>query len=63
MARKSKSRPLKKRRKFGGKNFTKRGGTHRTKTAAKKAAKSYRNKGKNARVSHSKKGWSVYTRG
>lgn len=61
----AKARTLKKTRKFNGKPYRKYGGTHQTKTAAKKSAKAFRSKSsaKKARVVHSKAGWSVYTRG
>lgn len=62
MARK-KTVTLKKTRKFNGDRYRKKGGTHRTKTAAKGSAKTARDKGKKARVTKSKSGWNVYTRG
>ena len=60
MARKT---TIKTTRKFNGKNYRKKSGGH-TKTRAKALAKSARNSGKKARVTHSKSHkYTVYTRG
>jgi len=60
---KRKAVALKTTRKFGKKTYRKKGGTHRLKGAATKSAKTARNAGKKARVTKSKKGYTVYTRG
>ncbi len=64
MARKArKSVALKTTRKFGKTTYRKKGGTHRLKRAAKKSAAASRNRGKKARITRTKRGYTVYTRG
>jgi hypothetical protein len=55
------AKPLKATRKFNGKAYRKKA-THRLKSNAKKSARSTRSTGGRARVTKSKRGWTVYIR-